>query len=332
MGTSRRSAMHLVSPVALLLAGAALACYRPNIAAMPGLRCNMAAGGKDCPDGFKCEVASQICKRNPSDAGPSDVRDANMDADGRDAMDADGAGDADGPVCFDKPGCQPGPGMCDPACRSGCACGEKCSINTAGALTCNAPRLNGFPRTLMETCIIESEGSAAQTDNCGAGLVCIRDGCATRCFQFCQNDGDCTNASCTRNIVRPDGGATVGKVCDVPYVDGCTPLMGGMNMGCGNGTMSCYLSSSNPTHTICDCPFNAMGPDRPCMFSRDCNRGLVCVDLGPPNTTPVCRQVCRLSDNGVMDCPQRTAGSCHAYFGIPPGTSSHMTYGYCIQP
>jgi hypothetical protein len=325
--------MRPVSPLALLLAGVALACYRPTISD-GGFKCNMAAGAKACPDGFTCEMSTQKCWRNPDAAveTPSDGRDANMDAD---AMAGDATGDADGPVCFDsKPGCQPGTGTCDPACQTGCGCRQKCSINTAATLTCNAPRMQGFPRVLMDTCTIESEGSAAQTDNCSPGLVCIRDGCPSpRCFQFCQNDGDCTNASCTRAIASPDGGATGTQVCDVPYVDSCTPLGSNMNTGCGSGgTMSCYLSSSSPTHTICDCPFNAKGPGEACNYSRDCNRGLVCVDVGPPSTNPICLQVCRLSDNGLMDCPQRVAGACRPYLGIPRGTVSHPTYGYCVQP
>ena len=48
-------------------------------------------------------------------------------------------------------------GMCDPYCQTGCGCQEKCSVNTAGALTCNPPAA-GQQRTLMQPCQIQSAG------------------------------------------------------------------------------------------------------------------------------------------------------------------------------
>jgi len=327
MATSRRAALRFVSPLALMIASlgaVSFACYKPSIADGK-LRCNPDAGAAHaCPEGFKCEVSTQLCKMHPNnDASPEVMTDAGDGGGVVDAIDAEVS-------CFQPdPTCTPSTaGLCDPACQSGCGCREKCSINTNGALTCNAPRMQGFPRGLMQDCTIESGGSGAQTDNCGPGLVCIEDGCFARCFQFCKKDGDCTNSTCTRDTVGADGGATGQKVCDVPFVDSCIPLMGSQNMGCGTvGAMSCYLSSTNPTHTICDCPQGASGPNGPCARSRECNRGLACVQL-PNGLPPQCLQVCRLHVDGGNDCAP-LGQVCNPYVGIPRGTAANADFGYC---
>jgi hypothetical protein len=238
--------------------------------------------------------------------------------------DSDGSPDGDaGPMCIEPdPTCTPGSGMCDPRCRTGCACREKCSVNTAGALTCNVPRAQGYPRAVMESCTIESNNSMQQTDNCGAGLVCIEDGCFARCFKFCKNDQDCTNTSCSRDVGSGQ------KVCDVPWVDTCTPLGGNSNAGCAGGNMACYISSATPEHTICDCPQNGQPGNSACTKTRDCFPGLACV-MRPTFANPICLQVCRISLNG-SDCPGMTPGSCHAYTGLPPGTPSNQMFGYCF--
>jgi hypothetical protein len=191
-----------------------------------------------------------------------------------------------------------------------------------GALTCNAPRMIGYPKGQGDSCTIESGGSSAQTDNCGPGLVCIEDGCFARCFRFCKNDGDCTNAACSRDV----GGGQ--KVCDVPFVDTCVPLMGMANAGCSGTNMACYISAGSPMHTICDCPMGAGSANADCSRTRDCFPGLACVDL-QTGASPKCLQVCRLSANG-SDCPGATPGSCRPYRGVPPGTASHPTFGYCF--
>jgi len=319
-----RSGLRIGWPFALaILAGAVqLGCYKPNIKD-GGLKCNLDAGvGKSCPEGFKCDMSRLTCWRNP-DGGvdrPSDVVDGPVD--GSMDMKSDVA-------CFEvRPDCTPGPGMCDPACQTGCACGTKCSVNTLGALTCNTPHPLGFPRAVMQDCMEPiSPGTAAQTDNCGPGLVCVDQGCAfPRCFQFCKNDGDCPTSACSRDLGTT--APSTQKVCEVPFADTCVPLP--QNSGCGPASsgMACYLSSTNPSHTICDCPFNALMANQPCMRSRDCVRGLVCVDKGN-GATPTCLQVCKLSNNG-SDCPSVTPGSCHPYTGIPGGQAPHPTYGYCL--
>jgi len=322
METSPRSGFRLVSPLTLTLllfaGGASLGCYRPAV--VDGkLLCNLDAGTKPCPDGFKCEMSTHTCKRNPSDAGP-ETGDVGTDADGM----IDAPTDADGPMCFEpKMNCTPAStGTCDPFCQTGCACREKCSVNTGGSLTCNPPRTQGFPRGLMQDCTIESGNSMLQTDNCGPGLVCIEDGCFPRCYKFCKSDNDCTNAPCNRDV----GGGQ--KVCDVPWVDTCTPLGSGSNTGCAGTNMACYISSAAAIHTICDCPQNAGAANATCTRTRDCFPGLACVDRQPP-ASPTCLQVCRLNKNG-SDCPSMTMGACHPYTGIPPGQPANTQFGYCF--
>lgn len=322
MEPSRRSVVRFVPPLALLLACAVpLACFKPAVVD-GGFKCNTAAGAKRCPDGFTCDTDG-FCKRHPTDGG-------------RDMI-TDGPNDGDAPtdlmpetMCIQPvAGCTSGPGMCDPACQTGCTtdCRAKCSVNTAGVLTCNEPKMTGYPKGVMDVCQIDSLGLPGQTDNCGPGLVCI-DSCGLHCFKFCKSDGDCSNATCTRDVVGPDGGATGQKICDVPFVDSCVPLPGTMNTGCGpnTGTMSCYISSTSPTHTICDCPMGASGNNGPCTRSRECVRGLTCVDRG--DGAPTCLQTCRLNLEAGNDCVNQQV--CHPYQGIPRGSVSNPNFGYCL--
>lgn len=319
-----RSISGLMSPLALLIVGVAdFACYKPNILD-GGLRCKADAGARSCPEGFKCRVDTQTCWRN-LDGG------ADQKVDGPGVPDvADGPDAPDGPICFEqKAGCSAEAGLCDPFCQTGCGCRDKCSVNTAGALTCNPPLSSMFPRALLQSCTISSNGSGAQTDNCAPGLVCVQDlSCSPRCFQFCRTDGDCVNSSCSREVgSRQDGGVTR-KVCDIPFVDSCVPLPGSQNTGCGTGAMACYISSASPTHTICDCPFNAGSSNDPCTRTRDCVPGLACVDRG--DGAPICLQVCRLSNMG-LDCISNPAiGACKEYTGLPPGPAHHPTFGFCL--
>jgi len=307
--------------VALLLAGgAAMGCYKPNVKD-GGLRCNKDAGpGKSCPEGLQCN-SDGFCVKHLGDGGV-DRTDGPMDADG-------GPVDVppEVPPCYDaRPNCTPGAGMCDPFCQTGCAgCREKCSVNTMEKLTCQPVSGSGTP-AIYEVCVIQSQGTDNQTDNCAPGQVCVTDNCARHCYQYCRNDNDCTNAACDREVV--DGGQ---KACDVPYVQGCVPLQGSANTGCGpvTGTMNCYLSSAHPDKTLCDCPAGAGGPTAPCKHSRDCNRGLACVDR-QDGFPPQCLAVCdRTVDAGTAAC-NNMPGSCHPYYGNPMGTVAHPRFGYCF--
>jgi len=215
--------------------------------------------------------------------------------------------------------------MCDLYCRTGCGCLEKCSVNTAGALTCKLPAA-GQQRTLMQPCQIQAAGTANQIDQCAPGLVCLEDSCgggggSGRCYQFCRSDAECTDttgmpsaAPCNKDV----GGGL--KVCDVPY-DDCVPLPASGNTGCSGAAIGCYLSTSNPAKTICDCEFppGLMETDL-CTRSRECHIGLVCVDPNGQGNKQ-CTRVCRLTV--PTDC---LVGTCRTY---SEGNVSNATYGYC---
>jgi hypothetical protein len=317
MASWRRSVLCSTSgagwPLAALLAVATqVACFKPNIKD-GGLKCNLDAGvAKACPEGFKCD-SMQNCVRN---------LDGGVDrADGSDATDATDASDTRPDGCFNpKPACVPSSGgLCDTFCQSGCTgCREKCSVNTVGTLTCN-DIASTQQRGLMQPCQIQAGGTPNQVDPCLPGLVCLEDACGGgpglgRCYQFCRSDMDCTNAPCNRDIA---GGL---KVCDVPY-DDCVPLPASGNTGCMGSATACYLSTTDPSRTICDCEFPpGLGETDLCVRSRECNPGLVCVPDSLGNK--VCTRVCRLG-GPASDC---FVGSCRVYMenGI-----ANTTYGFC---
>jgi hypothetical protein len=293
----------------LVVSGAIAACYKPTIG--DRLRC-ADAGAHACPEGFVCERTSGYCRRTLTEGGV-DNRET-----GPDGMDG---GQPEVPtICFDaRPNCQPDDaGVCDPVCQTGCGCVEKCSVNTGGALTCNV-LTSGLQRGLLQNCERFNPGAPTQADACNPGLVCLAgadDGCGGRCYQFCRVESDCSNAPCDKSIA---GGR---KVCDVPFVT-CNPVM--PVSGCP-GAQSCYLSTSHPTRTICDCA-GAVAQNDPCNRSRDCFPGLVCVD--PSNTGDFrCRQVCLLSTNG-SECPGGAGPNrCEPFMGNST-TMTNTTYGFC---
>lgn len=170
--------------------------------------------------------------------------------------------------------------------------------------------------------MISFEGTSNQTDNCQPGLVCLEDFCGKRlCHAFCRSDADCPNAACARDV------GSGNRICDVPFVDTCAPLPGSNNTGCGAVSMNagCYLSSSHPTHTVCDCPNGDKPANADCSRSRECLPGLVCVD--PNGAGSICLRVCRLA-GPQSDCP--LGQSCREYRGTNLSNSPHPTYGYCF--
>jgi hypothetical protein len=302
----------LVSSATLIVLLAGGGCFKPNIKE-GGFRC---ADGGVCPEGFVCDTGgTNTCWTKLPDAG---VGGKGGGAGGG----GSGVGGAGGePPCFEaKTDCDPADGgvdagLCDPFCQTGCSgCREKCSVNNQSALTCNQVTSNNL-KGLLEACTVSSGGTAAQSDNCAPGLVCL-DGCGgTRCYQFCQKDQDCPNAACDRPV-----GTNGQKVCDVPFVD-CNPF--GATAGCsGFSTVACYLSSTHPDKTVCDCPFKAGAPNEACDRSRDCNRGLACAYYAGSRK---CLKVC-VTDN---DCDVGVTGSCHAYLGASGAGPANATYGFC---
>jgi hypothetical protein len=296
---------------AILVSLAQLACYRPKIKD-GGLKCNLDAGiGKACPEGFKCDPVTLLCWRNLDggvDRPASEVGDGPVDV----------PAEKPSEVCFDaRPNCTPtDAAACDPFCQTGCGCKEKCSVNTAGAVTCNmlAP---GQVRGVQQPCEALLSGTANQSDQCAQGLVCVEDACGTggangRCYQFCRADNDCTNAPCNRDA----GGGF--RYCDVPFIN-CTPLPGSNNTGCPGTGLICYIATSDVSQTLCDCQFPpGIRENDICTRSRECNPGLVCVadQLG----NKVCTRVCRLNGS---DCP---VGTCRT---LTENGKTNPTFGFC---
>jgi hypothetical protein len=312
-----RSSLQIEGLLLLASVVAALGgCYKPNV--VDGkLRCNLDAGaGKaQCPEGFKCELSSMTCKKHPNDGGVDMV----IDAPG---IDAPGDAPVDTPtVCFmPKANCTatPDAGLCDPFCQTGCGCIEKCSVNTAGALTCN-PLKSGQVRGLQEPCEVQAPGSQNQIDQCAPGLFCLEDSCTVgtgmgRCHQFCRADNECNGSTCNRDA----GGGF--KYCDVPFAD-CNPLAAASTSNGCPGILFCYIATSDVSQTLCDCQFPpGLREGDVCTRSRECNPGLVCVQdqLG----TNRCTRVCRVA-MGATDCP---VGTCRT---LTDGGKTNATFGFC---
>jgi hypothetical protein len=231
-----------------------------------------------------------------------------------DAIDTkmDARSDATEVACFaSKPGCIPQVSSdCDPVCRSGCACHEKCSVDPiTDTLGCKMP-YGSLRWKVMEACDIANQGTAMQTDNCDTGLYCLIDLCGQRCYQFCRADGDCTNATCTHTL-----GSGL-KVCDVPFTT-CDPVGPPALTSCGPIARGCFVSSANPNATVCDCAGSARETDA-CSDTRQCIAGLVCADANGTGLF-TCRRVCNLDGSGTA-CVGTT---CRPYSGS-------TKYGYCF--
>ncbi len=326
-----RSAQHL-AVLATLLFGATLlggGCYRPNIKP-GGYRCGGDAGA--CPDGFVCDPRNNTCVQTLPDGSATGGttgtggKGGTGGATGTGGTTGTGGAPCLSPVpdtnCPTDAGVT---GMCDPVCNTGCgACSDKCSVNTNGALTCNPVYVppNPTPTGLLTFCSqYAPTDQTKQSDNCGAGQICINaSACPNpRCYQFCRGNSDCQDgASCSR-----DGGAF--EFCDVPPTT-CNPLASARsNSGCAQG-FSCYLSPTG-ANTLCDCQFDRTqfgqtsgGPGDPCNHSRDCVSGNVCVNA--TGFSGECEPICVLPvDGGTDSCK---TGGCQP---LPNGSGS--MYGYC---
>jgi hypothetical protein len=331
MRTARQLATFAsLTRIALVLAALAGAgCFKPNVRD-GGFKC--ADGGTPCPEGFLCDHNDGLCwKSLDGGAGKGGKGGGGVGgmAGAGGGAGASGMGGGGGQLpCFQpKAGCDPADGgdLCDPVCQSGCSgCRDKCSVNTAGALTCAPPTRTKLAGPL-EACSISNPGTATQADDCAPGSVCVDvDVCFPRCFVFCRSDQDCPGALCERAI-----SGSSQRACSIPFNDTCTPLGGSANTGCGVA-MACYLAASHPEHTYCDCPQSDGREGDDCARSRDCNPGLACTYL-PNDGKATCRRVCDLTLNGT-DCGS-SGGSCRAYpgaSGTNPTIMSNMRWGFCI--
>jgi hypothetical protein len=299
-----------VAVVVVILVGGAGGggCFKPSVVD-GGFLCNTSFL-PDCPDGFKCD--GNVCRRIGADAGFDQAIEANPDGLAiehvSDTHDAVSEPDA---ACFPPVGnCTADTSKgCDPVCQKGCMCHQKCSVNTAGTPTCNEPSPT-LPRTEGQSCSPVSEGLAAQTDDCEPGLVCFDETCGSLCVRFCRVDKDCPNSTCTRPL---PGGL---KGCDVPP-SACNPVtaLGGTSCAAAQG---CYLSATATDQAFCDCPANAQSPGESCNDSRDCVRGLTCVDA-TGGMDFRCHVTCTL-----MGATSGCTGTetCHAL-------GNNVKFGYC---
>ncbi|HVR61358.1 MAG TPA: hypothetical protein VMU50_05630 [Polyangia bacterium] len=308
----------VVRVLVLLAVGA---CYHPHIAD-GGLKC-APAPYKTCPDGFFCDPGSGTCRdHSPTDAMPPDnpieapldsmPSDIVVEAPETDAM-TDTMTDTMMMCIEPRAMCtsQVPDGMCDPYCRSGCACQQRCLANTLGDVNCVDP-LAGSLGAGME-CVVASSGLATQTDACTPGSVCIREPCGMHCFTYCRSDADCPNSTCSRPANTTMGNPGGFKVCEFPFTT-CDPL--NPAIGCPPDKPSCYLSPVGPDQTLCGCNSGQVGRESdPCTFLEDCIPGLTCVG---DNGDTHCRRVCNMAGapcDGLAHC-QSINGS--------------KTYGYCL--
>jgi hypothetical protein len=287
---------------AALALAAVSACYNPRIP-IGGFLC--ADVGKPCPDGFVCDLPTNTCRT------PGSLTDAAAGGSGgTDAM-KDATPDVAEVACFTPvKGCVPQVASgCDPMCQTGCGCQTKCSVSTMGVVACNAPLSSGN-RQVGDSCDISSQGMPNQTDNCAPGLVCVTVPCGNKCFAFCRTDADCPNSTCTGNA----GGGV--KICAVQFAV-CDPTGTQAQQDCPALAQGCYVSSTKPDKTICECPLSAQGPGLSCTATLECSPGLTCVDpLNMGNLS--CQFVCTLASS-CASCPT----------GRSKALGGSTVYGYC---
>lgn len=343
MRAVRAAALSLL--VAGMLAGGG--CYKPTI--LPGtLQCSIP--DDKCPDDWTCDKSNpqlHLCVRSGG-GGRGGATGGTQGTGGKGGSGKGGngtggtagaggmggkpgTGGAAGAACLAKvSSCTTtfDGGACDPVCNVGCAsCDEKCSVNSIGTRTCNAPV--GAPAATLSPCYVTQNGAdlSTQTDNCGPGEVCIEPTtCGTLCYQFCRTNLDCPSQNCGHEV----GNGL--KVCDAPFTN-CDPTL---RSQCGAGSLTaCYISQENGK-TMCDCPNNVpLGTAKDkCTESRDCNPGLVCYNATGRIGDSQCRRVCKLpTDGGASD---GTASTCAggAANCMPMRLSSGMvttTWGYCNE-
>jgi hypothetical protein len=158
---------------------------------------------------------------------------------------------------------------------------------------------------------------AGAGDNCGPGLICLREACGNglaRCYKHCTKNDQCGGSFCQIAINDDMDKPTGFLVCDVAPRT-CDPVT---NTGCPDPALKCYLSGSSDT--TCDCPSNPAKPAKAgddCRIYNDCDGGLVCVSGVGGVTTPKCRYACNVA---APSCPNNA-------ICVPVGTNAK--YGYC---
>lgn len=267
----------VVGATVLLAALAAYGCYDPKIS--DKLVC-AAAPAKACPDGFVC--SGNLCVRSGAQTGTGG-RGGGTGGAGTGGRATGGAGgQCPNPIV---PLCQTSSASatCDPVCQTGCGCGLRCNVTTAG-LGCAPPQ---GAKKVGELC---QSGS----DDCAPGLVCLQEACGTnvaRCYRYCMDGSACgTNGVCGTSVELPNGTSSGQRACDL----GDSACDAVARTGCPDPALTCFMAGPNSTR--CDCPSGlnrAAGEN--CSGYNDCAAGLTCLSVGGPAR---CYKLCR----GNSDC------------------------------
>jgi hypothetical protein len=301
---TRRAGWRVVGTIGLSAMLWAVGCFKPAILD-GGFRCGPADA---CPDGMIC-VADRCYERGSGKIPTDAATDTN-----------DGGPDSDA-MCERRTtppsGCTVQTDLaCDPVCQTGCCPDEKCTAlnvtpgRTAITLGCSPATPS---RKLEETCDASNAGTPMRSDNCEAGLVCVRGDVGAICLKLCRNsDGDCSDGTrCESRKLDAEGTALV-SVCGLSPTP-CSPS--GSTSGCP-GQRICYLQDINATdgdRTICDISAGEGGQMASCRYARDCYPGSTCATTG--SGVGRCWPTCTAA---VATCP-----------GVTHCKNVGKTYGYC---
>lgn len=209
-------------------------------------------------------------------------------------------------------GCGPGrpPPECetDRECDDGVACNgtEACQHGfcaSGSPVGCD----DGIPCTVDE-CTDTGCQHAPGDWRCDDEIECTDDICGAEGCMHEPNDALCGDEVCTELGCMPE--------CTV---EPCDPVR-----GCGCGADKCGLSTSNQP-TCVPWPDDPASANEPCVETNDCGLGMVCVDVGTPDTGShgLCHTICRSdSDCGPYPGAAET-GVCFTFDG--------SSYGYCTS-
>ncbi|MEK6608958.1 MAG: hypothetical protein AABZ30_14960, partial [Myxococcota bacterium] len=219
---------------------------------------------------------------------------------------------------------------CDPACQTGCATGEKCTLVGAGMLDC-------VEEGEFAAC---AEGCSEAADDCEAGALCLAEGSATRCARYCWDDEDCPSGELCNLAVDPTFDPDI-TVCST--VEGCAPLAAAS--GCGDGE-GCYVvggecpdgASTGTSVTDCVVITGEAVAGEDCCFLNECPSGHSCVAGGTPGACTgggdagICAPLCDGETAGTDDDCSGGATCLLFTYDCPEGgvEEALMDYGVCI--
>lgn len=288
----------------------AAGCYRPSITD-GGLVC--AAMTPACPDGYSC-LEGHCHRPTQGDASvPSDLAaerpvnpDATGDADAAKDTGPDLTSDADAAMCVVRQalsGCTPqGGGACDPVCQTGCCTDQKCTALSSGMADSTTASLGcaklDAGRNLGDTCDVKNAGTAARSDNCLAGLLCVTGNSDSICFKMCRNDMDCAGgAKCEMRPIEPK--RNLASVCGLP-TSTCDPT----DKAICPDKRTCYLITPDKDtgdRTVCDISSGGKGNGASCTYAFECFPGWTCPATGAGAGR--CQPVCAHSGTSAGVCP-----------------------------